>query len=383
MQKGVHIFFVSIFCILCFFSGKLLYDFFSNSSDPVLTETMVGLSGMNSVQHLSNKLGDPSVSWSQIIRDQEKESKKNIDARRELAFARSLLGNLSGAEKDIDIYCAQKNIPSVCSKTKFDFEIQNAIDESGKDIGWVNFEVLGKEGTRSQSNNTTVDLYKNTVFRTKVSKKWYTDFIKTEKFVTWPNEEIPTKKIVQKPVMISAQSAESLDPWETFQVKTAHYTFEGSYESFVHPLGGEIEGVIDVYFFDLGRDIKNFTESWLLSLDIFDDQESLLGFWMNTFGMPLVKAYMGDLELHINPENPLRVLWKLQNHDDYLYMVGKQEKTSEEVYAALPPGALITIDNAEELGMPPFWRLNKNTGIWSDSSYTLLDKEGTIQTLLY
>lgn len=355
----------------------------NNTATNPLVE-VVDSSSVSSIQNLSNRLGDPQLSWSELLTQKEQESRTNIETLREVAFIRSLLGDLQQAEKDLDIYCKNNNsITSVCQKTRIDFEILNPVDEKGNQIAGVQFEVLGKDGSVSQDKATSVDLYKNTVFRTRVAKKGFTDFIQTERFVTWPNEAVPSKKISQSPLMIAAQATRQIWPGDTFSVTTKHYTFSGNYSSFIARDGGEISGPIDVYFFDLGRDIPEFANSSLLALDVFDSREVMEGFGMSTFGMPLVKAYAWDRELDIDPEHPIRVVWKIQDHDDYLLMIWKTNQEAADIYKKIPAWTKVTLENSEQLGMPPFWRLDKETGFWWDDTYTILDSEGTVETFLY
>lgn len=337
--------------------------------------------GMTPIQDLANKMWDANISWSQLAEQREKDAQKNPELYRESAFAHSLLGNLSQAEKNLDAYCAQKNaVVSLCQKTVFSFEIKNPRDNTGKVLDDVEFEVLWWDVEKSPDGTYATDMYKNIVFRTKVSKKWYTDFITNERFVPWYNEEVPYKKVVQSPVLVGSQETKIVQPGESFTMKTQNYTFIGSYDNFLVTNSQE---PVEVHFFDLWRDIPDFSASWLLSLHIFDSRESMVWFGMNTFGMPLVKAYQGDLELAIKPDFPIRVQGKMQNHDDYLYMVGKQDRESAEIYSQIPAWTVITVDNAEDLGMPPFWHFDKNTGTWVDSTYTVLDQQGTVESLLF
>lgn len=336
---------------------------------------------MTPIQDLANKVGDTNISWSQVAQQKEQDAWSNPELYRESAFAYSLLWNLSQAEKNLDAYCAKKNaVVSLCQKTAFSFEVKNPRDNTGKILDDVHFEVLWWNVSKSPEGIYKADMYKNIVFRTKVSKKWYTDFVTNERFVPWYNEEVADKNITQSPVLIGSQDKKIVQPGESFTMKTKNYTFIGSYDNFLVTNSQE---PVEVYFFDLWRDIPDFTASGLLSLHIFDSRESMVWFGMNTFGMPLIKAYQGEVEIPIKSDNPVRVQWKIQNHDDYLYMIGKQDLESTDIYGQIPVWTIISVDNAEDLGMPPFWHFDKNTGTWMDSTYTILDQQGTVESLLF
>lgn len=130
-------------------------------------------------------------------------------------------------------------------------------------------------------------------------------------------------------------------------------------------------------------DTPNFTRSQLLSLDIFSQEGTFIGSGMTTFGMPLVKAYDGEVELKINPKNPVRVTGEIQNLYDFLIADGKTTEEVAKIYASIPAGTKITLKKAYELGLPPFWHLDTDKGIWTDSSYTILDQQGNLEFFLY
>ena len=94
------------------------------------------------------------------------------------------------------------------------------------------------------------------------------------------------------PVLIPANVDVTKKNSETYEVKTKNYTFTIQPDSFVYPDGSPVEGDVGIYFFDITADTKNAYASGMFSLDVFDSFTGTnMGEGMETYGMPLVKAY--------------------------------------------------------------------------------------------
>ncbi len=134
--------------------------------------------------------------------------------------------------------------------------------------------------------------YKNTVLRTKVSKKGYTDFISKSMYTAWGDDASSQKQVTVTPVMIPAATDVVKKNTATYEVKTKNYTFTVQPDTFVYPDGAPVEGDVEVYFFDITADTQNAYASGMFSLDVFDSFTGTnIGEGMQTYGMPLIKAY--------------------------------------------------------------------------------------------
>lgn len=337
-------------------------------------------SWLSSTQELSNQLGDPSISWLEVANSKQADAKNDDRMLIDAAFAQSVLWDLSSAETLLDTYCTNHETDSACQKIHIIYNTTPPIDQDGQLVQDAHFSILWQD---SDVQNFRYDAYPNTIVRSKISKEWYTDHFSQKNLTLWPDENKQVEEIFLDPViLLAAQDKISLSVGSAFEVTTEHYTFSWDGNNFLSSSNESVDGDIDVYFFDLWRNTGNFEASSLLALDVFDSRDSIVWFRMNTFGMPLVKAYKNGEELKIDPNNPIRVEGYFQDHSDYLSLINR-DIDPESIYTDVPVWTKITVDNAESFGMPPFWRLDSEYGIWVDSSYTLLDSSGRVEAFIY
>jgi hypothetical protein len=230
-----------------------------------------------------------------VIAKKSQEAETNPTSLKDLAFAQSFTGDLRSAEATLEKYCQKNSENGACRKIEYVFDIQEPVDNAGKALSGLTFEVLGKSATAQKITKagTVSDMaYKNTVLRTKISKQGYTDFIAKSMHIAWDENTDSQQKVAIKPVMIPADIRVVKKNSESYQVKTKNYTFTVQPDTFVYPDGSLVEGDVVVYFFDITANTQNAYASGMFSLDAFNMfTGENMGEGMETYGMPLVKAY--------------------------------------------------------------------------------------------
>lgn len=365
--------------------GVVVWGFFwmrsvSPSTPSVITEAEIPTeSGLTPVMELANSVWTPDIQWKNVITEKTGEVQKNPEALKELAFAQSFTGDFAGAEESLDTYC-QKNVDDgACQKIQYLFDVQKPVDNSGKPLSGVTFEVIGKPSTVQEiSGAGTVSdtTYKNTMIRTKITKKGYTDFISRAMHIAWDENSDTQKQSTISPVMIPADVQVTKKHSEAYEVKTRNYTFTVQPETFVYADGTPVEGDIEAYFFDINADTSNAYASGMFSLDIFDGSTGeYMGEGMQTYGMPLVKAYKWDIELYV--KKPIVWVGRMSHLEDFKV---KNNITNID-FAAIPKNVSLDFAAASQYSLPPFWQYQKRTGIWETSTFQVLDNTGLSQFL--
>lgn len=161
-----------------------------------------------------------------------------------------------------------------CKKIEYVFDIEPPVDNAGKPLTGVSFEVLGKPSSQislTKEGSVPYVTYKNTVVRTKLAKKGYTDFVSKTSYMAWSDDVKQKEDVQMSPVMIPANATVTRKSSEGFEAKTDNYTFTVQPDSFVYADGTPVDGMITVYFFDLTADTPSMYASSLLSLDSFDE----------------------------------------------------------------------------------------------------------------
>jgi DNA-binding XRE family transcriptional regulator len=357
-----------------------IYIYIQQSS---VTTSQANTTSISRWQELSNALlekGD-DISWTDYIEEKKNALSGDPTVAIDLAFATSLVGDLAESERLLKEYCPTIQSPT-CTKVWFSFDIDTPLDANGNTISGTQFEILWKPETKTQKTPFTVDLHKNITFRTKVSKKWYTDFFSTEWFFPWENQYTSLQSRSIKPILIPAQKSISIHSDDKFSTTTDSYVFTGSAENFEHPDRSPIDWPIDIYFFDLNSETPDFIASDILSLNIFTTDRRFLWSGMVTFGMPLVKAYAWDTELKIRPDAQIKWTGNIRDFRQLLIEYGLTQEDMEKI-AQIPPWTIITLEKAIELKLPPYWRIDADKGFWEESSYTILDQDGNFEFFIY
>lgn len=332
-------------------------------------------SGLNATMELANSVWSHTTKWNDVIAKKMEETKTNPVALKELAFAQSFTGDLRSAEASLDTYCQQNPDDAACQKIQYVFSIQSPADNTGKTLSGLDFEVLGKPSTvqpLSGKSTLSENAYKNTVLRTKITKKGYTDFVSKTMHLAWSDDVISQKEASITPIMIPAEVVVTKKHTDSYEVKTKNYTFAVAPETFVYADGVPAEGDIEVYFFDITADTTNVYASGMFSLDVFDALSGAnMGQGMETYGMPLIKAYKWDIELYV--KKPIIGVGRMSNMDAFQQLNGSVDFTK------VPKKTPLDYAAAMQYGVPPFWQYKKRTGVWETSTFQVLDDTGLSQ----
>lgn len=206
---------------------------------------------------LSNTIWSHETKWTDVITQKTQEAQSNPVALKELAFAQSFLGDAASAEASLDTYCQKNTEDGDCKKIAYNFVIQKPVDNARKPLTGLSFEILGKPSSRKplKTNDATTllseTIYKNTIIRSRVSKKGYTDFITRSQYTAWPEDTTTTKEVPVTPVLIKADTNVVKKANTGYEVTTKNYTFTVQPDTFVYSDGTPVEGDVDAYFFDI------------------------------------------------------------------------------------------------------------------------------------
>jgi len=154
--------------------------------------------------------------------------------------------------------------------------------------------------------------------------------------------------------------------------------------------GKPYKGPIDVYLYEFTK--GNPPES-LMQLDTFDAVRGYAGDLMKTFGMPYIQFFTQDgEELHVLKSRPMRLTYRiadmaaLRENSDQIYEPLTSADMQFLVSASI--GRSYRIDrefliNNQLLRFPAFWVFDRKRGVWDNVGITVLDIQGTIQTIFY
>jgi hypothetical protein len=149
-------------------------------------------------------------------------------------------------------------------------------------------------------------------------------------------------------------------------------------------------GPIDVYLyeFDKGRPPGS-----LMQLDTFDQVIGYAGNLMKTFGMPYIQFFTTDgVELEVRKSKPMVLTYHIANmqelrtNSDHIYQPLTESDMQFLVDASR--GEPYRIDRqflikTNMLRFPAFWVFDRKRGIWDNIGVSVLNAQGTIQSLFY
>lgn len=252
-----------------------------------------------------------------------------------------------------DVLCKEK--PDFCTKQSLTITTYRPVDTQGNIIDDVSLSINGKDEWLLNARNQ-YDGYTDFVQRIKLSKKGFLDFY--GKYII---SQSPLGNESLKPVLLAADKKEVIDAGTGWTFATKNFLFEIPAQAFSYADGTAVSWDIELYFFDIGSQDGDINA---LNLDSFDSETlSYRGWSMITHGMPLIKAYKGDRELVI--AKPITGKWTIQ---DLTKAVGIDLQSA-------PKNMALSLADCEKYGIPPFWTLNEETGVWYSSSLTLLDSQ--------
>ena len=148
---------------------------------------------------------------------------------------------------------------------------------------------------------------------------------------------------------------------------------------------------VDVYLYEF---TKGNPPTSLMQLDTFDQVVGYAGNLMKTFGMPYIQFFSqkDGTELDVLRSNPMVLTYKiadmdaLRNNTDHIYRPLTDADMRLLVQASV--GQPYQIDrqfliNNQLLAFPAFWVFDRRRGVWDNVGVSVLDIQGTIQSLFY
>ncbi len=100
----------------------------------------------------------------------------------------------------------------------------------------------------------------------------------------------------------------------------------------------------------------------IFDLSAFGANGELVGDNMITYGMPLITAYKDG--------EPLRIVKPIQGTGTILGITPAMDLKN------VPKNVWLTGNELLTHGIPPFWSLNRETGVWTESKMMILDEAG-------
>lgn len=156
--------------------------------------------------------------------------------------------------------------------------------------------------------------------------------------------------------------------------------------------GTPYRGVVDVYIYEFTRDT---VPQNLITLDTFDEVMGYAGDLMKSYGMPFIQFFAEDGEqLDVRKTKPMLLTYRVPGMDDMKSNIDAlssgpvTDADIETLVAASKgdPGFPITGEFLLRNGLqsyPPFWVLDRKTGVWENTGIRVLDVAGTIQSPFY
>lgn len=174
-------------------------------------------------------------------------------------------------------------------------------------------------------------------------------------------------------------------------LKTSQSTYMLPKGALVHEDGTPYTGdTADVYLYEFfkGDPPRNLTQ-----LDTFDQVRGYAGNLMKSFGMPYIQFFApSGEELHVLSSNPMLLTYTIPNMEEL-------RENSDKIYRPLtdadmevlvrasaqgkyPIDRQFLIDN-QMLQFPAFWVFDRKRGVWYNVGISVLNTQGTIQTVFY
>src|SRR3989344_221477 len=160
----------------------------------------------------------------------------------------------------------------------------------------------------------------------------------------------------------------------------------------VRAKGSPYKGAVDVYIYEFTRET---VPQNLITLDTFDQVIGYAGNLMKSYGMPYIQFFsQSGEELDVYKSKPMLLTYKvpgmqamLDNSDDLPSGPVTPADLRELVSASkgdpdFPITAEFLVRNTV-YSYPPFWVLDRISGVWENIGIRVLDVEGTIQTPFY
>lgn len=178
----------------------------------------------------------------------------------------------------------------------------------------------------------------------------------------------------------------------SFVLRAEASTYEIPQGAIVRGDGTPYRGVVDVYIYEFTRDT---VPQNLITLDTFDEVMGYAGDLMKSYGMPFIQFFAANGEqLDVRKTKPMLLTYAVPGMQDMKENIDAlpsgpvTDADIETLVAASKgdPGFPVTGEFLLRNGLqsyPPFWVLDRKTGVWENTGIRVLDVEGTIQAPFY
>jgi hypothetical protein len=178
----------------------------------------------------------------------------------------------------------------------------------------------------------------------------------------------------------------------SFVLHATSSTYEIPAEAIVHTNGAPYAGLVDVYLYEFTRDT---VPQNLITLDTFDQVMGYAGDLMRSYGMPYIQFFApSGEELDVKKSTPMLLTYKVAGMKDLFENIDRNPggKVTPDIMQTLvsasqgDPGFPITREflvKNKLYAFPPFWVLDRQSGVWDNVGIRVLDVAGTIQAPFY
>jgi hypothetical protein len=278
------------------------------------------------------------------------------------SYLRSYMGDYSGALAEKDTLC--KIDTTQCPKPSIILDVGTAVDQSGTVIESPNIYLNGRPITM-ESSIAQPPVYDEMVHRVRVEAEWYLDsYGKLDD--TWVNAY---KTLSVNPTLAKSDMSIVMDNQiggtYTAGEGTGSITYTLAPDTFTTLDGKEVTGNINLYLFALTKWDNSLST---FQLDVFSASGTNVGWAMITEGMPFVTAYQNGKVLKIT--KPIEGVSKLQ-----------QAERFKMDFEWVPKNTWLKNDELMKYGLPGYWRLDRESGVWKESEMQILDTTGRYRFL--
>lgn len=177
-----------------------------------------------------------------------------------------------------------------------------------------------------------------------------------------------------------------------FLLRATSTAYEIPSEGIVDASGEPYRGPVDVYIYEFTRDTVPQT---LVMLDTFDEVMGYAGNLMKSYGMPLIQFFSHDGQpLDVLDSRPMVITYKVAGMEDLRTNVhgdlpeALSDAHMETLVAASKgdPGFPVTSEflaRHKISTFPPFWVLDRGSGVWDNVGMRVLDTSGLVQAPFY
>jgi hypothetical protein len=277
------------------------------------------------------------------------------------SYLRSYMGDYSGALAEKDALC--KIDATACPKPSIILDVGTAVDQSGTVISNPTIYLNGKPLVM-ESSVAQPPVYDDMVQRVRVEKEGYLDsYGKLD-----DAGENSYKTLSIKPKLAKSDASIIMDNQSggtyTAGNGTGSITYTLTPDTFTTLDGKKVTGNINLYLFTLTKGDNSLST---FQLDVFSASGSNIGRGMITDGMPFVTAYQSGQVLKI--AKPIDGIGQLYSDEFPMDFVN------------VPKNTWLKYDELKKYNLPGYWKLDRNSGVWTESEMQIIDTVGRYRFL--